>query len=148
MSPDGSRHGRFMRRTILEEQKCPADRVLRQIQPVLLEDKCGRKLYDCRENIAGWAEIRCLGKTGEQVSVRYSEELTDDSCLDFRSAGGERQIQKDSYICNGSPVTVRPKFCWHGFRYFEVEGAGEAVSVSVVGTQRRLCRPSDAPILF
>ncbi len=121
--------------TILEEQKCPADRVLRRIQPVLLEDKCGRKLYDCRENIAGWAEIRCLGKTGEQVSVRYSEELTDDGCLDFRSAGGERQIQKDCYICNGSPVTVRPKFCWHGFRYFEVEGAGEAVSVAVVGTQ-------------
>ena len=29
-------------------------------------------------------------------------------------------------------MTVHPKFCWHGFRYFEVEGPGEAVSASVV----------------
>lgn len=119
--------------TLLSEQKCPADRVLRNIAPLLLEkDRC-RKLYDCGENIAGWVLVRCMGQAGEKVLVRHSEELDQSGrFLDFRSAGGTGQIQEDCYICNGSSVEVHPKFCWHGFRYFEVEGPGEAVCVSVV----------------
>lgn len=119
--------------TLLTEQQCPADKVMREIQPVLLETDGGRKLYDCRENIAGWVTIRCIGKKGENVWVRYGEELDKNGHrLDFRSAGGERQIQEDCYICSGFPMTAHPKFCWHGFRYFEVEGPGEVVSASLV----------------
>lgn len=118
---------------VLTEQTCPGDRVLRSMEPVLLERGGDRKLYDCGENIAGWVSIRCMGKEGEKIRVRYSEELDGSGHgLDFLSAGGERQIQEDYYICNGSSMTVHPKFCWHGFRYFEVEGPGEAVSASVV----------------
>jgi len=118
---------------VLTEQTCPGDRVLRSMEPVLLEKNGDRKLYDCGENIAGWVSIRCMGKEGEKIRVRYSEELDGSGHgLDFLSAGGNRQIQEDCYICNGSSMTVHPKFCWHGFRYFEVEGPGEAVSASVV----------------
>ncbi len=117
----------------LVKQQCPADKVLRTIHPVLLKEEESRKLYDCGENIAGWASIRCAGKSGESVRVRYSEELDEKKYdLDFQSAGGDVQVQEDQYICDGTPAIVHPKFCWHAFRYFEVEGPGEAASVSVV----------------
>lgn len=127
--------------TELVEQLCPADRVLRRIQPELVEDQGNEngKLYDCGENITGWVNVRCMGKKGERIIVRHSEELTrDGDRLDFSSAGGERQIQEDCYICNGNPMEVHPKFCWHGFRYFELKGPGEVAAVSVVGTDLSL----------
>lgn len=121
--------------TKLEKQRCPSDRVLREISPCLLAEEHGRKLYDCRENISGWASIRCIGTSGEEIMVRYSEELASDGCsLDFCSTGGEKQIQKDCYICDGSERIVHPKFCWHAFRYIEVEGPGELLSAAVVCT--------------
>lgn len=119
----------------LTRQTCPPDRVLRGITPVLLEKAGERALYDCGENIAGWVTIRCKGKRGEEIRIRHSEELTADGReLDFASAGGKRQIQEDRYICDGAERVAHPLFCWHAFRYFEVEGPGEAVSVSVVCT--------------
>lgn len=121
--------------TQLTPQQCPSDKVLRTVQPLLLEEREGKKLYDCRENIAGWVTVRCTGKAGETVSVKYSEEVSPDRHhLDFQSTGGVKQIQEERYICDGSSQTVHPKFCWHAFRYFEVEGPGMAVSASVVCT--------------
>lgn len=121
--------------TQLSEQCCPPDRVLRRIRPLLLRKSGTKALYDCRENIAGWALVRCMGKRGEEIRIRYSEELTEDGCgLDFASTGGNGQIQEDCYICGGADRVVHPKFCWHGFRYFEIEGPGTAGEVCVVCT--------------
>lgn len=119
----------------LTPQECPPDQVQRRISPTLLETYGNKKLYDCQENIAGWVQIRCIGEKDEQVFIRHSEELSaDKKSLDFESAGGDRQIQEDCYICNGSSIVVQPKFCWHGFRYFEVEGPGEVICAEVVCT--------------
>ncbi|MBS6194075.1 MAG: family 78 glycoside hydrolase catalytic domain [Clostridiales bacterium] len=121
--------------TRLEEQKCPPDRILRSLCPKLLKKSGEKSLYDCGENISGWVTIRCLGKTGEKIRIRYSEELTEDGHeLDFESAGGERQIQQECYICDGAVREVHPKFCWHSFRYFEVEGPGEVEGAYLVCT--------------
>lgn len=121
--------------TRLVRQTCPADRVLREGSPTLLKTEGSSRLYDCGENLSGWVTLRCTGHTGEPVRIRHSEELTGDGQhLHFHSAGGDRQIQEDCYICGGSPETVHPKFCWHGFRYFQVEGPCEVLSVSVVCT--------------
>ena len=118
---------------LLVPQDCPTDRVIRTLQPrlILLTDE--RRLYDCGENITGWVNIRCSGHAGEQVRVRHSENLTADrNALDFASAGGEEQIQENRYICADVPMTVRPKFSWQAFRYFEVTGPGEPEEVAVV----------------
>lgn len=121
--------------TELAQQECPPDQVLRKIQPKLLGTYDNRKMYDCQENIAGWVKLRCIGEKGEKIIVRHSEELTTDGqSLDFESAGGRSQIQEDCYICNGSVTVVHPKFCWHGFRYFEVEGPGEVICAELVCT--------------
>ena len=120
--------------TLLEEQTCPPDRVIRKLYPVLIGAYDGRKIYDCRENIAGRVVLSCLGKKGECITVRHAEELAADGTLDFESAGGSDQLQQDHYICDGRIQTLHPLFCWHGFRYFETEGPCEVLCAEVIHT--------------
>lgn len=120
--------------TLLEEQTCPPDRVIRKLYPVLIGEYDGRKIYDCRENIAGRVVLSCLGKKGEFITVRHAEELAADGTLDFESAGGSDQLQQDHYICDGRIQTLHPLFCWHGFRYFETEGPCEVLYAEVIHT--------------
>lgn len=120
--------------TLLEEQTCPSDRVIRKLYPVLIGEYDGRKIYDCRENIAGRVVLSCLGKKGECITVRHAEELAADGTLDFESAGGSDQLQQDHYICDGRIQTLHPLFCWHGFRYFETEGPCEVLCAEVIHT--------------
>lgn len=120
--------------TLLEEQTCPPDRVIRKLYPVLIGEYDGRKIYDCRENIAGRVVLSCLGKKGGCITVRHAEELAADGTLDFESAGGSDQLQQDHYICDGRIQTLHPLFCWHGFRYFETEGSCEVLCAEVIHT--------------
>ena len=119
---------------LLEEQTCPPDRVIRKLYPVLIGEHDGRKIYDCRENIAGRVVLSCLGKKGECITVRHAEELAADGTLDFESAGGSDQLQQDHYICDGRIQRLHPLFCWHGFRYFETEGPCEVLCAEVIHT--------------
>lgn len=120
--------------TLLEEQTCPPDRVIRKLYPILIGEHDGRKIYDCRENIAGRVVLSCLGKKGECITVRHAEELAADGTLDFESAGGSDQLQQDHYICDGRIQTLHPLFCWHGFRYFETEDPCEVLCAEVIHT--------------
>lgn len=120
--------------TLLEEQTCPPDRVIRKLYPILIGEHDGRKIYDCRENIVGRVVLSCLGKKGECITVRHAEELAADGTLDFESAGGSDQLQQDHYICDGRIQTLHPLFCWHGFRYFETEGPCEVLCAEVIHT--------------
>ena len=120
--------------TLLEEQTCPPDRAIRKLYPILIGEYDGRKIYDCREKIAGRVVLSCLGKKGECITVRHAEELAVDGTLDFESAGGSDQLQQDHYICDGRIQTLHPLFCWHGFRYFETEGPCEVLCAEVIHT--------------
>lgn len=125
--------------TTLSEQKCPPDRIIRTILPKMIRQSQESRIYDCGENITGWVNLRCDGISGEMVTVRHSEELSaGGDALDFSSCGGDGQIQKDCYYCSDIVQTAHPKFCWHGFRYFEVTGPGEPESVSVIHTDLRV----------
>lgn len=121
--------------TQLTRQDCPSDRVIRTITPSLLFSQGERHIYDCGENITGWVNVRCQGQEGKEVCIRHSENLkTNGQELDFGSTGGKEQIQQDRYLCAHKEMLVHPKFCWHGFRYFEVSGPAVPQSVSVVHT--------------
>ena len=120
-------------------QQCPPDRVVRTIVPKLIFAADGKKIYDAGENVSGWARVRARGKSGDIISLRFSEELTPSGEPDFESSGGcctcesgRKQIQSDTFICSGEPFVFEPKFVFHTFRYIEVTGETEEITVAVV----------------
>lgn len=108
----------------LRGQSCPSDAAM-EAYPLmaLLPSANGRQILDFGQNISGWIEWMVRARSGDQLTLRYSEEVLQTSDVwepDFLSAGGDRQIQCDHITFSGAECdTVRPHFCWHGFRYAE-----------------------------
>jgi len=130
---------------ILSPQTGTPDKIIRTIIPRLLREAEGVRIYDAGENITGVVRLLADGAPGEKVTLRFAEELGQDGALDHESTGGnyicspgKRQLQEDVCICGPYPALLEPKFCWHAFRYFEVEGPGEDPLVLVIH--------SDAPV--
>ena len=116
--------------SILDLQTCPPDRVIRSITPCVLRAFEDITVYDCGENITGYAAVRTAD--GESVTVCYSEEAFTDGRLDYASCGGEWQIQTNRYDNCVAGQEMTPRFCWHGFRYFSVTNNAEVLRVEVV----------------
>lgn len=115
-------------------QKCPSDKIIRRIEPKLMSNFGKKKVYDCGENITGWVSFKSMKHT-KKVVITFAEEITADGRLDFASTGYEdsmEQLQKDEFIFDGEQRVCRPKFTWHGFRYFELEGDVCELAVEVV----------------
>lgn len=120
-------------------QTCPPDRVMRILTPVLLHQCGSRAVYDAGENISGVVRIRTSAPAGTRISLRYAENIRPDFTLDFTSTGsnylcssGRRQIMEDLFISDGKDRAYEPKFTWHAFRYFEVEGETDLPEVLVI----------------
>ncbi len=131
---------------IFEKQEVEGDRVCRELAPTLIGDYGDRRIYDVGENISGFARVRLTGDYGDEVTLRFSEELkrdrafniTEPKSLDFWTAGGGyEQVQTDRFISCGTECECEPYFTWHGFRYIELTGKGEIVSVKDVHTPIR-----------
>ena len=86
-------------------------------------------LYDCGQNLSGWAKIRVKGEQGQKISIHYGEQLTPEGKLDSHINCFNKNYELnhcDEYICAGSGWEEwEPHFCYHGFRYASVEGAPE-----------------------
>lgn len=124
--------------TKLTRQDSVPDRVVRRIVPKLVTSNGDSRIYDAGENISGFVSLATQAQWGSQVRIRFAENMTDGQ-LDFKSVGssyknadGSQQIMEDRYIGDGEYHIFEPLFVWHVFRYFEVIGDGEPISVAVV----------------
>lgn len=124
--------------TILSPEDSVPDRIVRKIKPKLIHTDGDISIYDAGENISGFAVITASTGDGEEVRIRYSEEIKGNE-LDYGSTGyqyvsesGKQQIMEDTFIGDGAKHEFAPKFVWHAFRYFEVKGKIEAAEVAVV----------------
>lgn len=115
------------------------DKVIRSIRPVLLSEKNGKRMYDILENTSGLVRVRAKNKKGDTIRLRFSEELDENGELSFHSCGGDytcpsgrKQIQEDTFICTGNDDVFCPKFVWHAFRYFEIEGHFDDIEMLVI----------------
>lgn len=111
----------------LEPQMMPPIRRIRTLAPVKMWDAGdGKWIFDLGQNIAGWVRLKLHQPAGTALTLRFAETLTrDGKQLDFASTGvyATGVVQTDIYICKGTPdETWEPRFTYHGFRYFEVEG--------------------------
>lgn len=125
--------------TIFTLQTCPAERVIRTIAPRLVEQNGNKCVYDAGETVSGRVCLRAYGNSGDVVKVNHSECIAKDGTLDVNSSGGdilndrgEKQLQLTKYVLDGTNRELYPKFCKQAFRYFEVEGSAEVVSVEVI----------------
>ena len=123
----------------LTRQTCPTDRIIRTVMPdvaAVLED---RIVYDAKENLSGIPVVHASGPSGSVIRIQYGETLNPDGSINFASAGGNhtcgsgrKQIQEDVFICDGTTRVFIPRFVWHAFRYFSVEGTNCEVLISEV----------------
>ena len=118
------------------EQIGAPDRIIRRIKPVFLHEKNGARIYDVGENISGVVQVHTKTARGKRIVLRFAEELSEDGGLDVLSSGGQYlckserlQTQTDVFISDGEEQSFMPKFVWHAFRYFEVQGDIEDVTV-------------------
>ena len=109
---------------------CPPKRVFADIE--------GREiapgLFDFGEHLSGWVRLTLEGEYSEEISVYYSEWLTDDGLHISQEGlmpGTHRpMLHRDVYLPKGEAgESFEPLFTYHGFRYVEVTGA-ERVRVS------------------
>lgn len=115
------------------------DRVIRSITPKVLGTVENRTIFDVGENISGVVRIRTKAAKGEKITLRFAEKVEEDLQLNFFSAGahnigssGKRQIMEDVFVADGTLRDYEPKFVWHTFRYFDVEGEVEHAEVLVI----------------
>lgn len=125
-----------------DSQLCPElgvpDRQIRLIKPRKLGVSEGRTIFDVGENISGYVRVRSKPGFAGRVTLRFAEEVSDGKLdfsstgADYRCASGLPQVMTDVFICDGSERIYEPKFVWHCFRYFDIEGEVAAADAVVV----------------
>ena len=111
---------------------CPGDRITEEIKPELInqyeKDSIPCKVYDAGKNISALPVIKIEAAAGETVTLVFSEEKTADNKPD------ERFVHRQTFIAvsDGKQRLVSPLFTWFAFRFVEVSGDAELVSVGFV----------------
>ena len=85
----------------------------------------GKIVLDFGQNLVGRARFRLSGATYQKVVVRYAEMLNEDGSAYFANLRGAPSI--DTFYMNGKREWYTTHFTYHGFRYAEIEGQGDAV---------------------
>lgn len=112
-------------------------RVVESLQPKLLgKTSDGGYVFDAGRNLAGWAAMKIRGNAGDVVTLRFAETLREDGSVNQDNLRNAKVT--DTYITKGEGTEAwEPKFTYHGFRYFQVNGlsytpAEEDFAVKVV----------------
>ncbi|MDR3313952.1 MAG: glycoside hydrolase family 78 protein [Oscillospiraceae bacterium] len=113
-------------------QDCPGDAVTRRLAPKLLRREGDCAIYDAGENITGWLALRHHAAPGEEITIKYAEELDADGNLDATTYNHLNIPRYDTFISDGAEHVSHPVFLWHAFRYAAVYGDAEALEVSVL----------------
>jgi alpha-L-rhamnosidase len=92
-------------------------------------------VHDFGQNLAGWVRLRVSGPGS--VTVRHAEIVVDGRlCTSpLRSAKAT-----DSYVVAAGEHVLEPAFTFHGFRYCEVSGDADVLSVEAVAVHSDLER--------
>ena len=126
--------------TILSEAIGAPDKVIRTIKPTKIADINGKQIFDVGENITGIVRVKTSAPAGSTINLSYSEILKSDLSLDYDTTishweatrSGEPQIMKSTFITDGVCRIIKPKFVWYSFRYFDIEGEFDDVTIEVI----------------
>ncbi len=91
-------------------------------------------LFDMGQNLSGYARITVTGNEGDELVIRYAEQINEDLSLqlnDMERHYPQCEFQTDRLILCGKKITWSPMFTYHGFRYVLIEGIENADDVTV-----------------
>lgn len=95
----------------------------------------GTVLYDTGQNLSGWVHLNYRGSAESRITIRYAESLSEDGTA-LNQANLRFAKSRNIIRCSGAGGSYRPRFTYHGFRYFEISTEGDAevsgVTVEVV----------------
>ncbi len=77
---------------------------------------------DMRQNLAGFPEIKVVGKRGQKITLIPAENLTRQGVCDQRQTGRQHYYEY-TIGTDGKEETWHPRFSYYGYRYVQVEGA-------------------------
>ncbi|MDD6800090.1 MAG: family 78 glycoside hydrolase catalytic domain [Firmicutes bacterium] len=112
----------------LRECLCQPIRERRHYTPInAFENREGGWVIDFGQNMSGYVRISLKQKSGDIITIKYTEELNDDGTrktnhMDDNNYYPESDFQTDRFICSGEVDTFKPMFVYHGFRYIIIEG--------------------------
>ncbi len=86
-----------------------------------------RYLVDVGANAAGVVRLRTAGKSGQHVVIRHAEALDATGELYTENLRGAEQ-QDEFVLADTAPVTLEPRFTFHGFRHAEVSGVDAPIA--------------------
>ena len=111
---------------VLRRCDCEPIRAVQEYKPISVKKTgAGKYLYDFGQNLSGFIKLRVTGTSGQQVLIRYAEQIKDDGSLelnDMQRHYPETAFQTDCFICSGRLQQWSPRFAYHGFRYAEISG--------------------------
>lgn len=106
---------------------CPADKVIRRIQPRLIKSTPDKKLYDIGENVSALPIFVCPGEP-RTITMRLSEALDSKGEFSETYCHGQQSVFKT----DGSARAYRVRFTWNAFRYIEISAPAEVTDCAVV----------------
>ena len=101
-------------------------RELKEIKPISFVKKDDRTyIIDFGINMSGYVRLIAQGDSGDEITIRYAETLTQDGDLYAeeimqRVYFPQGEFATDRFICNGAVVEWSTQFSYYGFRYVEV----------------------------
>lgn len=116
----------------LERSVCPPIRV----KKMLPGKEIAPGIFDFGEHGSGWVRITVRGTAGSEIVIRYAENLTADGQHVDQSNmvlpwDNKDVTHTDRYIlCGEGEETWEQLFSYHGFRYVEITGAYDALTVT------------------
>jgi alpha-L-rhamnosidase len=96
-------------------------------------------VYDMGQNMVGFPQIKIKnGKRGQVINIRYAE-IKYPNLPDYKGNEGmvmmeniRAALSQDQYILKGGDEVIQPRFTFHGYRYLEITGIEQAISVADV----------------
>lgn len=105
------------------KQEIPEGGIHRTIEPTLLHEVDGVRVYDCGEIISGFVSIELKPKRDEEITIRYSEDL-EGLRVKHNVANEYSEHYKDIFVVKKDKETsLNADFTYKAFRYFEIEGS-------------------------
>lgn len=114
--------------TVYLVQDCPADKVIRFIEPSFVRETDNGFIYDCGENITGTPVLKSKNSYPEELKFECSERLNEDGTLDEKTT----HWQRSAFVTDGSDRTYSIKMMWCGFRYFKISKNAQVVNCAVI----------------